>query len=166
MKFLKQFLKKICAEAAVLRCLQDRCPEKIYKLHIDTPALESLFKIKRLQYRCFPVNFAKLLRTPFLQSTSGGVGACLLKILRLRVHKKVFEWLAVNELLSNSMKFLHANSKNYLRYLHFLCIHFLYSVFFLLMKISNTSAWRKFHSIKLSGSGKQKVFLWICWRNI
>ena len=78
LKFLKQFLKKICAEAAVLRCLQDRCPEKIYKLHIDTPALESLFKIKRLQYRCFPVNFAKLLRTPFLQSTSGGVGVCLL----------------------------------------------------------------------------------------
>ena len=27
---------------------------------------------KRLWHRCFSVNFAKLLRTPFLQSTSGG----------------------------------------------------------------------------------------------
>ena len=27
---------------------------------------------KRLCHRCFPVNFAKLLRTPFLQYTSGG----------------------------------------------------------------------------------------------
>ena len=27
---------------------------------------------KRLWYRCFPVNFAKFLRTPFLQNTSGG----------------------------------------------------------------------------------------------
>ena len=44
LKFLKQFLKKICTEAAVLRCLQDKCPEKTYKLHIETPALESLFK--------------------------------------------------------------------------------------------------------------------------
>ena len=26
---------------------------------------------KRLWHRCFPVNFAKFLRTPFLQSTSG-----------------------------------------------------------------------------------------------
>ena len=27
---------------------------------------------KRLWHRCFPVNFAKFLRTPFLQNTSGG----------------------------------------------------------------------------------------------
>ena len=27
--------------------------------------------IKRLWHRCFPVNFAKFLRTPFLQNTSG-----------------------------------------------------------------------------------------------
>ena len=26
---------------------------------------------KRLWYKCFPVNFAKFLRTPFLQNTSG-----------------------------------------------------------------------------------------------
>ena len=27
---------------------------------------------KRLWYRCFPVNFVKFLRTPFLQNTCGG----------------------------------------------------------------------------------------------
>ena len=27
---------------------------------------------KRLWHRCFPMNFAKFLRTPFLQNTSGG----------------------------------------------------------------------------------------------
>ena len=31
----------------------------------------TLFK-KELQHRCFPVNFAKLLRTLFIQNTSGG----------------------------------------------------------------------------------------------
>ena len=36
--------KKVHAEAAVLRCLQDRCPEKICKLHKEIPVLESLFK--------------------------------------------------------------------------------------------------------------------------
>ena len=38
---------------------------------------------KTLWYRCFPVNFAKLLSTPFLQNTSGRV---LLEILQL-VHE-------------------------------------------------------------------------------
>ena len=28
---------------------------------------------KRLWHRCFPVNFEKFLRTPFLQNTSGGL---------------------------------------------------------------------------------------------
>ena len=88
------------------------------------------------------------------------------KVLRLGVHKKVFEWLAVNKFLSNSMEFLHPNSKNYLCYLHFLFLHFLYNHFFPLMKILDTLAWKNIHSIKLSGSGNQKVFLFICWRNI
>ena len=44
LKFLKQFYKKTNAEAAVLRCVQDRCPEKIRKLHKEIPVLESLFK--------------------------------------------------------------------------------------------------------------------------
>ena len=44
LKFLEQFQKKIHAEAAVVRCLQDRCPGKIRKLYKETPVLESLFK--------------------------------------------------------------------------------------------------------------------------
>ena len=69
----------------------------------------------------------------------------------LGVHKKVFGWLDLNELLTNS--------KNYFRlsciYLCFLFLQFLCNNFFLLIKISNTSVWRKIHSIKLSGSGNQ-----------
>ena len=51
------------------------------KIHLKTPVLESLFNRvsglrpaallkKRLQHRCFLVNFVKFLRTPFLQNTS------------------------------------------------------------------------------------------------
>ena len=39
---------------------------------------DSFLKLKSLWHRCFPVNFAKFLRTPFLQNTSGGC-FCLLK---------------------------------------------------------------------------------------
>ena len=35
----------------------------------------TLFK-KRLGHRCFPQSFAKFLRTPFLQNTSGRLGPC------------------------------------------------------------------------------------------
>ena len=52
----------------------------------------------------------------------------LKKVLRLRVHKKIFEELAVNEFLSNSMEFLHANSKHYLRF-SYISISF-FSIFF------------------------------------
>ena len=78
----------VYTEAAILRCLQDACPEKIRKLHREIPVLESLLKkspeIKRLQHRCFPVNFEKLLRTSFLPTTSGGVGVYLLKCFTFR----------------------------------------------------------------------------------
>ena len=97
LKFLKQFQKKIHAEAAVLRCLQDRCPEKIRKLHKETPVLESLFnflkkspEIRRLQHRHFHVDFTKLLRTPFLPTKSGEVGVCLLKSFTFRSSQKGF----------------------------------------------------------------------------
>ena len=81
--------------------------KKICKLHKGSPVLQPV--LKRLQHRCFPMNFAKMLRATLLQSTSVGV---LKKVLRLGVHKKIFQWIAVNEFLSNSMEFLHANSKN------------------------------------------------------
>ena len=42
------------------------------KCHMKTPVPEHLqLYSKRLWHRCFPVNFAKFLRTPFLQNTSG-----------------------------------------------------------------------------------------------
>ena len=85
-----------------------------------------------------------------------------LNVLCLGVHKKVFEWIAVNKFLSSSMEFLHANSKSYLRKLHSLFLYFLYNHFFLLMEVLNTSSWRKIHSTKLWGSGNQKVFFSIC----
>ena len=54
------------------------CPSKFCKLHKKTPVLETfliklqlspckLFK-KRLQHKCFPVKFAKLLRTSILKN--------------------------------------------------------------------------------------------------
>ena len=47
----------------------------------------ALFK-KRFWHRCFPVNFAKFLRTPFLQNFSGRL---LLKLVRYLFHvKKTF----------------------------------------------------------------------------
>ena len=55
---------------------------EICKIHKKKPVPESLFievaglrsatvLKKRLGRKCFPVNFAKFLRTPFLQNTSG-----------------------------------------------------------------------------------------------
>ena len=51
--------------------LQNRCSEKFCKFHRKIPVLESLqalaynFIKKRLLHSCFPVEFARYLRTPF-----------------------------------------------------------------------------------------------------
>ena len=51
----------VYTEAAVLRCLQDTCPEKIRKLHREIPVLESLFKKvsrnKETPAQVFPCEF-------------------------------------------------------------------------------------------------------------
>ena len=58
------------------------CSKKFREIPRKTPVPESLFnKVaglrpatllkKRLWHRCFPGNFVKFLRTPFLQNTSG-----------------------------------------------------------------------------------------------
>ena len=68
----------------MLRCRSSRrevfckksCSEKFPKIHRKKPVPESLFnkvaglslQKKRLWHRCFPVNFAKFLRTPFLKN--------------------------------------------------------------------------------------------------
>ena len=57
------------------------CSQKFCKIYKKTPVSQPRNKVaglrpvtllkKRLWHRCFPVNFAKFLRTPFLQNTSG-----------------------------------------------------------------------------------------------
>ena len=59
-----------------------RCSQKFHNIHSKTPAPDlffnkvaglglKLYLKKRLWHRRFPVNFAKFLRTPFLQNTFG-----------------------------------------------------------------------------------------------
>ena len=75
---------------AIFQVLKKQPPEgfckksvlkKFRKIHQKTPVLDSLFKRfsglrpgtllkKRLQHRCFQVNFVTFLRTPFSQNTS------------------------------------------------------------------------------------------------
>ena len=67
--------------------------KKFHKIHLKTLVLESLFNRvsglwpatllkKRLQHKCFQVNFVKFWRTPFLQNTS-------VIFLTVSVHKEV-----------------------------------------------------------------------------
>ena len=51
---------------------ENTCPESLFNKVNNNKGLRpaTLLK-KRLFHRCFPVNFAKFLRTPFLQNTSG-----------------------------------------------------------------------------------------------
>ena len=49
-----------------------KCSYKIRKIHCKTPVPESLNFIKKETLRrCFPMNFAKFLKTPFLHNISG-----------------------------------------------------------------------------------------------
>ena len=45
--------------------------EKSMKKDVHRNFVPAALLKKRLWHRCFPVNFAKFLRTPFLQNTSG-----------------------------------------------------------------------------------------------
>ena len=67
---LFKFIQK---QSRSVRKLKSRCSQKfLTKFTTKTPVLGSLFQIslkKRLWYSCFPVNFAKFLRTPFSQNT-------------------------------------------------------------------------------------------------
>ena len=51
---------------------------------------------KRLRHRCFSVNFAKFLRTPFLQNTSGRVLLCFMAFsdweFLLQCFKNIYNW--------------------------------------------------------------------------
>ena len=73
-----------------------RCSQKFCKIHRKTPVAESLFYKsctsatllkKRLGHKCFPVNFAKFLKTPFWRNTSG-----LLLLLIRRRSQSSWKW--------------------------------------------------------------------------
>ena len=59
-----------------------QCCPKCRKMHRKTPVPESPESLsestllKRLWHRCFPVNFAKFLKIPFLRNTSGAKWHC------------------------------------------------------------------------------------------
>ena len=50
---------------------EKRCSGKFCKIHRKTGLRPVTLLKRRLWHRCFPVNFAKFSRTPFLQNTSG-----------------------------------------------------------------------------------------------
>ena len=53
--------------------IQQISEERLESLFDNTPDLQDCnFIKKRLQHKCFPMKFAKFLRTPFLQNTSSG----------------------------------------------------------------------------------------------
>ena len=79
-----QMFFKFANSQSFANVLQNRCSKNFA---LEAPALESLFSkvegpqlckfiFKRLQHRCFPMRFAKYLRTLFLQYTSG---SCFLR---------------------------------------------------------------------------------------
>ena len=65
------------AETASGGVLHKKYSEKFCKIYKKTPVPESqawglqLYWKKRLWQRCFPVNYRKFLRAPFIQNTSG-----------------------------------------------------------------------------------------------
>ena len=89
--FAVELLANSAVVCIVTLCFQKQPPEVFYKESVlrnftkftGKHLCQSLFfnKVaclrsatlskKTLRYRCFPVNFVKLLRTPFLQNTSG-----------------------------------------------------------------------------------------------
>ena len=84
------------SEAIVRRCFIKRCSSKIRKIHRKTLLAESLqpqacnFIKKETLTQVFPLNFAKFLRTPFLQNTSDG---CFCHICLSSISKKPFQIL-------------------------------------------------------------------------
>ena len=103
----KQFIS--LAEAAAHRfSFKCVCSQKLYKFHWKTPVLESVFSeaasLKGLQHRCFPVKFANLLRTPFLQNYSGC--SCIEIIVYLLCSKELNGKIRVQELWQFIYSFL------------------------------------------------------------
>ena len=66
------FMKEIWIEAVVRRCSVEKVFLEISQNSQENTCARVTFSIKlQASHRCFPVNFAKFLRAPFLQNTSG-----------------------------------------------------------------------------------------------
>ena len=77
--------------------LQNRCSQKFRKFYYNYPA--TLLK-KTVWHRCFRVNFAKFLRTPFLQNTSDD---CFYLLLSFEVANHVLGHLTTGATIEERM---------------------------------------------------------------
>ena len=67
------FYEKRCSQKSRKIPVKHQCQSLIFN-KVAGLRLTTLLK-KRLLHRCFPANFAKFLRTPLLQNTSGGAAS-------------------------------------------------------------------------------------------
>ena len=111
---------------ALPSCCQKEPPEVFYKkscskkfrsIHRKTPVLEVLFSCrprlgtllkKRLQHRCFPVNFARFLGTPILKNVSERLLLCCIKIHQASLECMIESWelIELKETWGKSINYL------------------------------------------------------------
>ena len=107
-----------------IEAVGERCSaNKVFKIHRKSQTVffnkvlglrpATLFK-KKLWHRCFPVNFAKFLRAPFLQNTSGRLfhfnNKCMMALTRI-ANTEIFTFIAVLVFKFLSRKVLFINWK-------------------------------------------------------
>ena len=86
---------------------KNSCSQRFHKNHKKTPLLDSIFLKtaslkKRLRHKCFLANFAKFLRAPFLQNTSG-------RLLLKRSKDYMYKLLTGNLLVITKLREMHGN---------------------------------------------------------
>ena len=81
-KKVKWFAANICRSSHRM-CSIKKLFLKILQIHNKKTCVGVSFLIKKLQHRCFPVNFMKFVRTPFLQNNSWQMLLYMIDILAL-----------------------------------------------------------------------------------
>ena len=71
----------MCSEAATKSCSNKRGVLRNFTKFTGKHLCQSFFLNKRLWQRCFPENFSKFRRTPFLKNTSGGCFSVLMLLI-------------------------------------------------------------------------------------
>ena len=84
---------------------------------------------KRLRHRCFPVNFAKFLRTPFLQNTPGRL---LVQFLYEIQHWPELGKRALSSMENRWKKFLIIDSSMFFYFIRHLVMYFYFPIIFFL----------------------------------